>query len=159
MHIWWRQTTWVVLVPIATYIPSIINVAHRELWIFDFFVISQSEQICKWGTKYAHPVMTDHVGITCVPTTRIPSLTKISHWALIYRERGLPFDVDKIWHTYIHQSVHTYRQRYKWKLVVLQHSWQPTKKRKKIMFVVSFVERSFLFLSYKWEVIFWSMFL
>ena len=37
----------VVLVPITTHIPSFINVAHTELWIFDFFVISQSEQICK----------------------------------------------------------------------------------------------------------------
>ena len=37
MHIWWRQTTRVVLVAITTLIPSFINVAHTELWIFDFF--------------------------------------------------------------------------------------------------------------------------
>ena len=42
-----------------------INVAHTELWIFDFFVISQSEQICKWGIKYAHSVTTDHMGSSC----------------------------------------------------------------------------------------------
>ena len=33
-----------------------------ELWIFAFVVISQSEQICKWGIEYAHLVMTNHVG-------------------------------------------------------------------------------------------------
>ena len=52
MYIWWRQTTpWVEIVPITTHIPSFINVAHTELWIFDFFVISQSEQlhICTFG--------------------------------------------------------------------------------------------------------------
>ena len=59
MCIWWRQTTWVVLVPITTHIPCLIDVAHTEPWIFDFFVISQSEQICKWGIKYAHLVTTD----------------------------------------------------------------------------------------------------
>ena len=64
IRIWWRQTTWVVLVPITTHITSFINVAHTELWIFDFF-ISQSEQICKWGIKYAHLVTTDHMGSTC----------------------------------------------------------------------------------------------
>ena len=45
MHIQWRQTMWVVLVPITTHIPSFINVAHTELWLFHFFVISQSELI------------------------------------------------------------------------------------------------------------------
>ena len=66
MQIWWWQTTWVVLVAITTHIPSFINVAlDTELWIFDFFVISQSEQICKWGIKYVHSVMTDHMGSTC----------------------------------------------------------------------------------------------
>ena len=65
MCIWWQQMTWVVLVPITTHIPSFINVAHAELWIFDFVVISQSEQICKWGIKYAHLVTTDDMGSTC----------------------------------------------------------------------------------------------
>ena len=67
MRIWWQQTTWVVLVPIITHIPSFINVAHTELKIFDFFVISQSEQICKRGIKYTHSAMTDHMGIVLVP--------------------------------------------------------------------------------------------
>ena len=48
------------------HIPSFITVAHTELWIFDV-TISQSEQICKWGIKYAHLVMTDHMGSTCAP--------------------------------------------------------------------------------------------
>ena len=29
------------------------------------YLISQLEQICKWGIKYVHLVMTDHVGSTC----------------------------------------------------------------------------------------------
>ena len=64
MRILWRQTTWVVLMPITTHIASFINVAHTELWIFDFFVISQSKQIRKWGIKYVHLVMTDNMGST-----------------------------------------------------------------------------------------------
>ena len=43
MHIESQQTTWVVLVPITTHIPRFINVAHTELWIFHFLVVSQSE--------------------------------------------------------------------------------------------------------------------
>ena len=66
MRIRWRQTSWVVLVSITTYIPSFIDVAHTELWIFDFFVIRQLEQICKWDIKYAHSVTTDLMGSTCV---------------------------------------------------------------------------------------------
>ena len=31
----------------------------------DFFVISQLEQIRKWGIKYAHLVTTDHMSSTC----------------------------------------------------------------------------------------------
>ena len=83
MRIWWRQTTWVVLVPITTHIPSFINVVHTELSIFDLLAISQSEQICIWGIEYAHLVTTDHVGSTCAPTTHIPSSTKIGHCVLI----------------------------------------------------------------------------
>ena len=67
MCIRWWQITWVVLVPITIHTPSFINAAHTELWIFAFFVISQSEQICKWGVKYAHSMTTDHVGSTCIP--------------------------------------------------------------------------------------------
>ena len=121
MRIWWRQTTWVVLVPITTHIPSFINVTHTELWIFDFFfvlfVISQSEQICKWGIKYAHSVTTDHVGSTCAPTTHIPSLKKIGHWVLIRKGR-LTFSCwrETYIHLYIHTNIHTSRQHDKWKL-------------------------------------------
>ena len=66
MHIQWRQTWWVILVPTTIHIPSFITVAHTKFWIFAFLVISQSEQICKWGIKYAYLVMIDHVGSTCV---------------------------------------------------------------------------------------------
>ena len=122
MRIWWRKTTWVVLVPITTHIPSFINVAHTELWIFDFLVISQSEQICKWGIKYAHSV-TDHMGSTCAPpTTHILSLMKIGHCILI-REWRFTFwcwretYISTHLHQYIHTSVHTYTDRVKkWKL-------------------------------------------
>ena len=38
---------------------------YRNLNIWLFFVISQSEQICKWGIKYAHSVTTDHKGSSC----------------------------------------------------------------------------------------------
>ena len=66
VHIRWPQTVWVILVPTTTHIPSFINVAHiTKLWIFTFLVISQWEQICKWGIKYAHLVTTDHMGSTC----------------------------------------------------------------------------------------------
>ena len=78
MHIWWQQTSKVVLVFTTTHIPSFVNVVHKELWIFAFFVVSQSEQICKWGIKYAHLVMADQVESTvlCAPTTHIPNFTK-----------------------------------------------------------------------------------
>ena len=83
MCIWWWQTTLVVLLPTTTHIPSFVIVAHTELWIFAFFVISQSEQICKWGIKiikYVHSVTIDHVG-----TTHIPSFTQMGHCV-----QGLP---------------------------------------------------------------------
>ena len=81
MCICWWQTTWVALMPITTHIPSFINVPHTELRIFDLFVISQSEQICKWDIKYAHLVTTDHMGSTCAyhyPHTKF-------HWCSQYR--------------------------------------------------------------------------
>ena len=56
-----------ILVPITTTIPSFVTVAYTKLWIFASLFISQSEQICKWGIKYAYSVMTDHVGSTCAP--------------------------------------------------------------------------------------------
>ena len=124
MHHWWQQTTWVVLVPITTHIPSFINVAHTELWIFVCFVISQSEQICKWGIKYAHSVTTDHVGSTCAPTSHISSLMKIGHCILI-RERRFTFDVDDKPTYSVHPSVQTaWQMKTKWSF---QHSWRPTK--------------------------------
>ena len=42
-----QQNTWVILECTTTHIPSFVTLAHIELWIFDFVVISQSEQICK----------------------------------------------------------------------------------------------------------------
>ena len=42
--------TLVILVPFTSHIPSfVVTVAHTKLWISVFFVISQSEQIWKWG--------------------------------------------------------------------------------------------------------------
>ena len=82
MRIWWWQTTWVVLVPITTHIPGFINVAHTELWIFDFIVISQSEQTRKWGIKYAHSVPTDHMGSTCAHHYPQPSFINVAHTEL-----------------------------------------------------------------------------
>ena len=116
MRIWWKQTTWVVLVSITTHIPSFINVVHTELWIFDFFVISQSEQICKWGIRYIHSVTTDHVSGIWAPTTHILSLMKIGHCVLIW-ERRFTFWCWRETHTSVrtHTSVHPHRQRYKWK--------------------------------------------
>ena len=40
--------------------------ALTELKIFAFFVISQSEQIYKWGIQYTHSVTTDPIGSACV---------------------------------------------------------------------------------------------
>ena len=79
MWIWWWQTTWVVLVPITTHIPSSINVSHTGLWIFDFFVISQSEKICKWSTKYAHQWRQTTWVVLVSITTHIPSFINIAH--------------------------------------------------------------------------------
>ena len=38
---------------------------HINYCIFDLFLISQSEQNCKWGIKYVHLVTTDHMSSTC----------------------------------------------------------------------------------------------
>ena len=88
MRIWWRQNTWVVLVSITTmttHIPSFITVAQSEPWIFAFCVISQSEQICKWGIKGTngrqktyeifHVYCIFYSGFTC-QTTVIFGITK-----------------------------------------------------------------------------------
>ena len=83
MCIWWRQITWVVFVPITTHTPSFISVAHTELLIFDFFVITQSEQMCKCGIKYAHLMTTDHMGSTCAHHTHIPSFINVAHTEIL----------------------------------------------------------------------------
>ena len=65
--------------------------------------------------------------ILVLPTTHIPSLTKIAHCVLI-RERRFTFwcwrDLTSV-HTYIHQYIQTALQlKTKWSF---QHSWRPTK--------------------------------
>ena len=111
MCIWWGQTTWLVLVPNNTHIPSFTNITHTELWIFDFFVISQSEQICKWGIKYALLVTTDHVGSTCAPQYPHTKFYENRSCVLITEAKGYIWCWRDL--THIHPSVHTYRQRYK----------------------------------------------
>ena len=116
MRIWWRQTTWVALMPITTHIPSFINVAHTELWIFDFF-ISQSEQICKWGIKYVHSVTTDHVGSTCVPHCPHTKFDENRSLHSHLRAKVYLLMLTRSYiSTYIHTYIHQYRQRYNWKL-------------------------------------------
>ena len=66
MRIKSQKTMWVVLVSTTTNIPIFVTVTHTELWIFPFFVISRSEQICKSGIKYAHSLTRDHMGSACV---------------------------------------------------------------------------------------------
>ena len=85
MYIWWWQTTWVVLAPTTTHI-KVLSLywpeAHTEFWIFALYFISQSEQICKWGIKYANSVTKDHLGSTCAhnkPHTKISSLLPIKN--------------------------------------------------------------------------------
>ena len=127
MHIWGWQIMWAVLVPITTHIPSFVTVAHIELWMLGFFVVSQSEQICKWGIKYVHLVTTDHMGSTCVHHYPHTCFMKIGHYVLLRKAKVYLF----CWQaTYIHHpSIHTYRQtawqvKSKWSF---QHSWWPTK--------------------------------
>ena len=88
-----------------------------------FFVISQSEQICKWGIKYVHLVKRDHKGSTCAhhyPYTKFKENRSLcSHLRVkVY----LPM--------LIHPSICTHMQtalqmKTKWSF---QHSWRPTKK-------------------------------
>ena len=52
-----------------------------SFFLFTFLVISQWEQICKWGIKYAHSVMTNHVGSTSI-TTHIPSFINVARTEL-----------------------------------------------------------------------------
>ena len=82
MCIWWRQTTWVVLVPITTHIPSFINVAHTELWIFDFLLLANQN-------RYANEVLNmvvwwrQTMWAVLVPiTSHIPSFINVVHTEL-----------------------------------------------------------------------------
>ena len=53
------------LVEVGSDLKLLLTWAYQLLHIW-FFVISQLEQICKWGIKYAHLVTTDYMGSTCV---------------------------------------------------------------------------------------------
>ena len=86
------------------------------LYIYIYiFVISPSEQICKWDIKYVQSGTTDHVyHHTCAP----PPLSTYQVWqksviAFSLEKRRFTFDVDE---AYIHLYIHTYRHHYKWKL-------------------------------------------
>ena len=75
MRIWWWQTTWVVLVPITTHLPSFINVVHIELWIFDFFDANEVLNMRIWWRQTTRVVL--------VPiTTHIPSFINVAHTKL-----------------------------------------------------------------------------
>ena len=80
-----------------------------DIWLF---VISQLEQIFKWGIKYEHLVTTDHLCPPPLPTYQV--WQKIGHCILI-REWRFTF---WCWRdlTSVQSSVHPYRQRYNWKL-------------------------------------------
>ena len=83
-------------------------------WIFDCLVISQLEQICKWGIKYAHSVITDHVGSTCTPHYPHTKFDENRSSVILIREQRFTF---WCWReTYVHTYICTYRQRDKWKL-------------------------------------------
>ena len=102
-----------------------------DMW---FFVISQSEQIWKWGIKYAHLVTTDHMGSTCAPY--YPH-TKFDENRSLHSHKRVKVYLLMLTRSYIHPSIHlSYRQHYKWKLSdpsstkwSFQHSWRPTKKQ------------------------------
>ena len=79
------------------------------------FRYSQSEQICKWAIWYAHLVMTDYVGNTCVYHYLH---NKFYENQSLHSSKGLPF----CWRA-------TYRQRDNKNLS--GPSWQTTKKKKK----------------------------
>ena len=124
MCIQWQQTTWVVLVLITTHIPNFINVAHTELWIFDFMLLAN---LNRYANEVLNMVMTNHVGSTCAPPLPTYQVWRKSVRAFSFESQGLPFDVDEIWHTYIHLYIQTALQmKTKWSFH-FQHSWQPTK--------------------------------
>ena len=137
MCIWWQQTTWVVLVPITTHIPSFIIVAHTELWIFDFWLLANQN-------RYANEVLNMRIqwGQT---TWVVPPLPTYQIWwksviAFSIESEGLPFDVDEkptSLHTSVHMSIQTALQmKTKW---FFQHGWRPTKKKKKSFITVKII--------------------
>ena len=81
-----------------------VTVAHTELWIFTFFIISQSEQICKWGIKYTHSVTTDNVGSTCVHHYPHTKFYKKSLIAFSLQKWRFSFLLTRNLH---HPSIHT----------------------------------------------------
>ena len=100
MCLWWRQITWAVLLPTTTHIQSFAPVDHTELWIFAFFVISQPEQICKWGIKYvnyAHSVTTDHVGSTMCKLNTAGMIKMRNNKSICERVRILNLMKGNIW--------------------------------------------------------------
>ena len=126
MCIWWRQTTWLVLVTNNTHIPSSINVTHTELWIFDIYVISQSEQIWKWSIWQT-------TWVVLVPP--LPTYQVLQKSVIVFslEKRRFTFAVDEILHTSIHTYIQTVLQmKTKWSF---QHSWWPTKWNLKSNFI------------------------
>ena len=97
--------------PITTNIPSFITVAHTDICIFAFFVTSQSEQICKWGIKYAHSVTTDHVGSTCA---HIPTYQVLRKSDVLIKEAKVDFFCWRA--TYIYQYIRqiSWRRKSEW---------------------------------------------
>ena len=136
MRIWWWQTTWVVLVLITTHIPSFINDGspYRTLDIW-LFVISQSEQICKWGLKYAHSVTIDHMGSACAPPLPTHQVWWVfcGNWSLRSHLRAKVYLL-MLTRSNQHPSIHLYihiqtalQMKTKWSF---QHSWATHKNQK-----------------------------
>ena len=78
MHIQWRQTSWVVLLPIPTHKPSFVTVAIQNSEYLTLLLLAKL--ICKWGIKYVHLEMTYHVGNTFA-THHHYSRTKFCHYS------------------------------------------------------------------------------
>ena len=124
MHIRWRQTTWVVHVPIITHIPGSVRVAPYGtldicLFFFFFFFLLLSTQ-----NKYANEVLNIHIQwrqITWVilviwvillpTTTHIPSFVTVAYTELLIY---LPF------------SFLANQKRYENKVLNIRIRWQQT---------------------------------